>query len=165
MSNHRKLYWDTTCFICFLNDAAHEQERHYICDDILSHAARGEAEIWTSSFTLVEVVRPRDKFSPKPFPAWVNPVLEKFPKVEEEIRRLWDFFGERTRPTRALTADELLAIQQLLDPRLFPSECDPLLIASTAALSSPHSNGTNAPLRRRGYKPASLCSRQGGGSQ
>lgn len=69
MSDYRKLYWDSTCFICFLNDSNHERDRHYICEDILSHAEKGSAEIWTSSFTLAEVIRPRDKFVPKPFPA------------------------------------------------------------------------------------------------
>jgi hypothetical protein len=90
----RKLYWDTSCFICFLN--ADEQDRRYICTDILRHAELGDVEIWTSTITIAEVIRPKDRFSPSKFPTWCLPILEKFPTVEDEIRKLWDFFKRRT---------------------------------------------------------------------
>jgi predicted nucleic acid-binding protein len=144
MSDYRKLYWDTTCFICFLNDSSHDLDRHYICEDILNHAEKGTVEIWTSSLTLVEVVRPRDKFVPLRFPVWTDPVLEKFPLIEQELRKLWDFFTERTRPTRTLTADELTAIQQLLDPRrIKTAQLDDRIASSAVALA-----------RTYGIKPA-----------
>jgi hypothetical protein len=44
MSKPRKVYWDTTCFICFLN--RNEDVRRKICEDVLVHAERGEIEIW-----------------------------------------------------------------------------------------------------------------------
>src|SRR5438128_10655290 len=95
-------YWDTTCFICLLN--ADEQDRRYICTDILRHAELGNVEIWTSAITISEVIRPKDKFTPSPLPRWCKPVIETFPTVEDEIRKLWDFFKRRTMPTRLLSA-------------------------------------------------------------
>lgn len=57
MSDRRKLYWDSSCFICFLNKA--ESDRRKICEDILHHAEDRLVEIWTSTWTIVEVVRPK----------------------------------------------------------------------------------------------------------
>jgi predicted nucleic acid-binding protein len=56
MSNRRKIYWDSSCFICFLNKA--EAARRKICEDILYHAQDRKIELWTSTWTIVEVVRP-----------------------------------------------------------------------------------------------------------
>ncbi|HLJ85676.1 MAG TPA: PIN domain-containing protein [Candidatus Angelobacter sp.] len=117
MSEFRKLYWDTTCFICFLNDSQLEKDRQYICADIMEHVDKGNVEIWTSSITLAEVIRPKDRFVPTPFPQWVAPILGKFPAAEIELRRLWDFFVRRTMPTRMLTDEELAGIRNLLTPR------------------------------------------------
>jgi predicted nucleic acid-binding protein len=143
MSDFRKLYWDTTCFICFLNDSAHERDRHYICEDIMQHCARGNAQIFTSSLTIAEVVRPREKFAPKPFPSWVAAVLEKFPQVEQHLRTLWDFHTERTRPTRILTPQELAGIQQLLHPERI----------KTIQLDDQIANEAVVLARTRGLKP------------
>ena len=109
----RRFYWDTTCFICLLNED--EQDRRYICTDILRHAELGDVEIWTSAVTMSEVIRPRDKFTPFPLPEWCTPILEKFPLIEPEIRKLWDFFKRRTMPTRQLSEQEIKAIQALFD--------------------------------------------------
>ena len=57
MSEPRKIYWDSSCFICFLNPA--ERARREICEDILHHAQSGGVEIWTSTWTIVEVIRPK----------------------------------------------------------------------------------------------------------
>lgn len=57
MSEPRKIYWDSSCFICFLNPA--ERTRREICEDILHHAQNGGVEIWTSTWTIVEVIRPK----------------------------------------------------------------------------------------------------------
>jgi hypothetical protein len=116
MSDFRKLYWDTTCFICFLNDSDHEKDRHYICEDILQLCGTGVVEIWTSSITIAEVIRPKDKFIAKPLPAWTEEVLNKFPQVEAPLRTMWDFQVQRTQPTRALTQAEMDGIKQLLNP-------------------------------------------------
>ena len=53
----RRLYWDTTCFICFLNQD--EAERRLICDDILRHARDGKVLLYTSTFTIAEVLYPK----------------------------------------------------------------------------------------------------------
>lgn len=59
----RSVYWDTSIFLCFLN---HDEEaRRHICEDILQHASMEEVHILTSTFTIVEVIRPRRKSLPK----------------------------------------------------------------------------------------------------
>ena len=63
-SNVPRLYWDTSVFICFLSEG--EQERRRICEDVLYAAKDGKAEIVTSMFTLVEVIRPKAIKYPKP---------------------------------------------------------------------------------------------------
>jgi predicted nucleic acid-binding protein len=50
-------YWDTSVFLCFLNEA--EAARRSICEDILRHAKNGEVHLFTSTFTIVEVIRPK----------------------------------------------------------------------------------------------------------
>ncbi len=52
-----KLYWDTTVFLCFLSPV--EQERRRICEDILRNARTGNCRIYTSTYTIVETVRPK----------------------------------------------------------------------------------------------------------
>jgi predicted nucleic acid-binding protein len=59
----RRIYWDTSVFLCFLN--SDEQERCRICDDILHHASMDEFLIVTSTFTIVEVIRPKPKSIPR----------------------------------------------------------------------------------------------------
>jgi len=53
----KKLYWDTSVFLCFLNAA--ERERAQICEDILVHAESGEILIYTSTWTIVETIKPK----------------------------------------------------------------------------------------------------------
>lgn len=53
----RRIYWDTSIFLCFLNKD--ELERGKICEDILQHAAMDEVLILTSTYTIVEVIRPK----------------------------------------------------------------------------------------------------------
>jgi len=53
----QKLYWDTSVFLCFLN--SEEEDRRKICEDILQNARKGEVEIHTSTFTIVEAIRPK----------------------------------------------------------------------------------------------------------
>lgn len=60
----RRLYWDTTCFICFLNSK--ELERRAICEDILRNARQGNILLYTSTFTIAEVVYPRRSSVPNP---------------------------------------------------------------------------------------------------
>jgi predicted nucleic acid-binding protein len=56
------IYWDTSIFLCFLN--RDEQERSKICEDILQHAAMDELLIVTSTYTIVEVIRPKRRSIP-----------------------------------------------------------------------------------------------------
>jgi predicted nucleic acid-binding protein len=53
----RRLYWDTSLFLCFLNKE--EQERRRVCEHLLQRARAGEIEIYTSYWTVVEVIRPK----------------------------------------------------------------------------------------------------------
>src|SRR5437867_1579641 len=58
----RKVYWDSGLFLCFLNRG--EDQRRRICEDNLRHAAAGEIIIYTSTWTIVEVIWPRRKSLP-----------------------------------------------------------------------------------------------------
>lgn len=51
-----KIYWDSTAFICFLGKI--EGERRKICEDVLYHARDGKVNLYTSTFTVAEVIRP-----------------------------------------------------------------------------------------------------------
>jgi predicted nucleic acid-binding protein len=55
----RQLYWDTSVFLCFLN--REEETRRRICEDILQHASMEDVHILTSTYTIVEVIRPKRK--------------------------------------------------------------------------------------------------------
>jgi predicted nucleic acid-binding protein len=58
----RRIYWDTSIFLCFLNKD--EEERRKVCEDILQHAALEELHILTATYTIVEVIRPKKKSLP-----------------------------------------------------------------------------------------------------
>ena len=60
----QRLYWDTTCFLCFLNKE--EKERRAICEDILQNGKKGNVTIFTSTFTISEVVYPHRTTINKP---------------------------------------------------------------------------------------------------
>lgn len=62
----RRIYWDTSIFLCFLNRG--EQERSKICEDVLQHAAMDEVLILTSTFAIVEVIRPKKRSIPSSRP-------------------------------------------------------------------------------------------------
>ena len=55
-SKQRAIYWDTSVFLCFLRK--NESERRAICEDILRHARDGKVSLYTSSFTVTEVIKP-----------------------------------------------------------------------------------------------------------
>lgn len=65
MTNRKKmrLYWDSTNFICLVNEDEAERADH--CQRILDDAEDGKVEIFTSALTIAEVVRPRDR-NPSP---------------------------------------------------------------------------------------------------
>lgn len=60
----KRLYWDTSVFLCFLSEEEHERRR--ICEDILQHARDGQLELITSMYTIVEVIRPKGIKHPVP---------------------------------------------------------------------------------------------------
>src|SRR2546426_3764531 len=79
MSDRRKIYWDSSCFICFLNRS--EAARRRVCEDILHHAQDRKIEIWTSTWTIVEVVRPKRSSLPassKLTPAQIGQIQAMF---------------------------------------------------------------------------------------
>ena len=77
----KRLYWDTSVFLCFLNEA--EEERRDICQDILDHAKDGDVEIITSMYSLVEVIRPKGI----KFPTQLTPT--EVEKLEGMFRWPW----------------------------------------------------------------------------
>jgi predicted nucleic acid-binding protein len=107
MSNPRKVYWDTSCFICFLN--RDEAARSLICDDILRHADTGDIEIWISSWVIVEVIRPR-RPGKEPLPAWANAAIKAIPECKLELEQLWKRHQVGT-PTKKLTTEQVAKIQ------------------------------------------------------
>lgn len=60
----RRIYWDSSCFICFLNK--NELERRAICEDILRNAQSGIVTLYTSTLTIAEVIYPRRSNLPNP---------------------------------------------------------------------------------------------------
>ena len=60
----RRIYWDSSCFICFLN--RDELERRAICEDILRNAQNGMITLYTSTLTIAEVIYPRRSSLPNP---------------------------------------------------------------------------------------------------
>jgi predicted nucleic acid-binding protein len=60
----RHIYWDTSCFICFLNRS--ELERRAICEDILRNAQNGFVTLYTSTLTIAETLYPRRTRLPNP---------------------------------------------------------------------------------------------------
>jgi len=62
MARPRKVYWDTSCFICFLNRS--ELHRRRICEDVLRNAQAGVIELYTSTWTIAETIKPKAKSIP-----------------------------------------------------------------------------------------------------
>ncbi len=118
MSN-RKVYWDTTCFICFLNKK--EEERRLICQDVLYKAKDGEIEIWTSTFTIAEVIRPR-RANPTipPLPEWAIKAIAAFPEAERpainrQIAEIWEYYNKNTAPYEKLTKVQVNKISEMFE--------------------------------------------------
>jgi hypothetical protein len=110
----RKVYWDTTCFICFLNRK--EESRRLICQDVLVHARDGEIEIWTSTFTIAEVIRPRRANPPiPPLPRWALKTVELFPTSTDHINEIWSFYSKNTAPYEKLTKEQINKIAEMFE--------------------------------------------------
>ena len=72
----RKIYWDTTVFLCFLNKK--EADRRAICEDILRHGQVDDVVLYTSTFTIVEVVRPKHMKGVKLTPPQISAIGRMF---------------------------------------------------------------------------------------
>lgn len=114
MSKARKVYWDTTCFICFLNRK--EEERRLICQDVILHAKQGEIEIWTSTFTIAEVIRPRRTHPTiPPLPAWGIKATELFPPAKNQIADIWEYYNKNTALYEKLTKAQITKIAEMFE--------------------------------------------------
>jgi predicted nucleic acid-binding protein len=113
----RKLYWDSSCFICLLNDADHERARRVICEDVLENASRGVVEIWTSTYTIVEVIRPK-RHGSAPMPVWAMRAMalveEEFPQARQEMEVLWKRY-QANDPTTKLTPEQIEKISAMFE--------------------------------------------------
>lgn len=113
----RKLYWDSSCFICFLNDVDYERARRVVCDDVLYCASKGEVQIWTSTYTIVEVIRPK-RHGRAPFPFWamkaIEAVEEKFPEARDELETLWKKY-QANDPSTKLTSEQIEKISAMFE--------------------------------------------------
>lgn len=128
----RKFYWDSSCFICFLN--ADEAARSYICDDILNHANAGDIEIWISVWVIVEVVRPR-RPSDAPLPEWALNCIKAVPESRPHIEDLWARF-QRKNPVTKLTPLQISQIQAMFEwPFIRKVQVDELVARKAVELS------------------------------
>jgi predicted nucleic acid-binding protein len=117
MSEAQKIYWDSSCFICFLNKGALEAGRRTICEDVLRHARNGDVQIWTSTWTIVEVIRPKRQGS-QPLPGWgstaIAAVRNNFPSAPEQIETLWKRYQSND-PAIKLTPEQIEKIQAMFE--------------------------------------------------
>lgn len=84
MADVPRLYWDTGVFLCLINKD--ETTRRAICEEILKHAKAGRVLICTSTFTIVEVIRPKGIKFPIPLTPAQVAILEgmfKWPFVKK----------------------------------------------------------------------------------
>lgn len=105
----RKVYWDSSCFICFLNKDEHDRRR--ICEDILHHASDGEIEIYYSMWVVVEVIRPK-KPGNEPLPKWAIDAIKAVPEAQKHLEELWARY-QRQSPVQKLTAKQIGRIQDM----------------------------------------------------
>jgi predicted nucleic acid-binding protein len=110
-TNLKRLYWDTSCFICFLNPD--ETERRAICEDVLHHAERGELEILISTWVIVEVIRPK-KPGNEPLPKWAIQAIEKVPDAELPLKELWKRH-QRSPTAQKLTDEQITKIESMFE--------------------------------------------------
>jgi predicted nucleic acid-binding protein len=110
MNKSSRIYWDSSCFICLLNKA--EQDRRKICEDVMRHARNGEFEIWTSTWTIVEVIRPKRKYGEvPPLPTWTAKAFVAAPEGKGEFQKIWDYYYQNTAaPSVKLTPYQISAI-------------------------------------------------------
>jgi predicted nucleic acid-binding protein len=116
-----RVYWDTSCFISYLS-AQHpaEYQRALVCRDILQHAQNDRVEIWTSAWTIVETIRPKQEFKLPALPKWAEALNQAdkdgnliYPDAADVLGKLWDYFHRHTVPTRNLSKEEAESVQAI----------------------------------------------------
>ena len=105
------VYWDTSCFICFLN--RNETSRRLICEDVLRHARTGIFTIWTSTWTIVEVIRPK-RHGVSPLPEWAVKAIKAVPEGKIELERLWQRY-QSSDPAIKLSPTQIAMIEGMFD--------------------------------------------------
>jgi predicted nucleic acid-binding protein len=109
----KKLYWDSSCFICLLDDSPASSLRRSICNDVLKHAELGEVEIWISTWVIVEVIRPK-KRGMEPLPLWAVESIKAVPMAKEPIEELWARY-QRNAPSNKLSKEQIERIQGMFE--------------------------------------------------
>jgi predicted nucleic acid-binding protein len=143
----RKVYWDTSCFIALLSGGhPDEVDRSSICEDVLQHARSDDIEIWTSTWTIVETVRPKATRELPPVPLWaelLNQADEKgtllHPNASQEFEKIWHYYHRRTGPTRLLADEQALKIRQMFDwPWIRKIQVIPVIAHRAAEIARSH---------------------------
>jgi predicted nucleic acid-binding protein len=114
-----RVYWDSSCFISLLSSQhQQESERALICADVLKHAQNDDIQIWTSVWTIVETIRPKEEYKPLPLPIWSNALKLtdkngnfQYPTALSELEKYWNYFNRHTMPSRVLSQDQAKKIQ------------------------------------------------------
>jgi predicted nucleic acid-binding protein len=116
MPTTSRIYWDSSCFISLLN--AREEDRALACKDVLRHAEAGAFEIWTSTFTIAEVIKPKKKYEPKDLPAWAEVLRQtdekgamRYPGAPTELEKVWHYYHRNTGAIQTLAPEILRKIK------------------------------------------------------
>lgn len=111
MSEMLKLYWDASCFICLLK--SNEHDRAEICRDILKNGDLGNVQIFTSIWSVVEVVRPT-RPGTEPLPAWaeaaIKAIEKSHPDAQFQLETLWRRYQSDQKLPK-LTAEEIAKVE------------------------------------------------------
>lgn len=141
MSEKRRLYWDTSCFIAYISES-HPEEAHrtHICADVLECAEKNLVEVWTSVFTIAEVIRrklPANK--PKPLPRWAKAIKDKAPETVPRVQELWDFHCRKTVGTKAMRPEEVTQLQKMFEWKFIQKiQVDEVIARRAVTLSQKH---------------------------
>jgi predicted nucleic acid-binding protein len=86
----------------------------------MKHAREGNIDIFTSCWTLVETIRPRDRYTPQPLPEWSRALEltdEKgnqiYPDAKGELDAIWAYYKRNTMPSRLLSQEQAEKIKQM----------------------------------------------------
>jgi predicted nucleic acid-binding protein len=139
-----RVYWDTSCFISFLsNTHPDEKTRAEICDDVLRHARAGDLQIWTSVWTIVETIRPKEPYVAQSLPPWsvALDVADKsgalvYPKAKGHLEVIWNYYHRNTMATRKLSTADANKIKQMFAwPFIFKIQIVPTIAEHAADIA------------------------------